>query len=197
MDRLIWNLRLGGKTSIQHILKAHYRAITDINWHTTECDVVCSIGVDSWIWAWDIRTARKPIFGAIFFPLSTQNSIFFRAFLFQRWSTQNPSLLYSKVINSRWNSSEMELQRWKPSSIFTRRWGIHLGQTRTSVEYNLLSYHLTRTPLERFSACCSDSGPCLENLRHWLVSFSSRWDSHMLSRQDHQDMGYQLTWHRP
>lgn len=61
--RLIWNLRLGGKTSIEHILKSHYRAITDINWHTTECDIVVSTGIDSWVWAWDLRTPSKPIFG--------------------------------------------------------------------------------------------------------------------------------------
>ncbi|KAG6836530.1 hypothetical protein H0H93_007076 [Arthromyces matolae] len=42
---------------------AHYRAITDINWHTTECDTVVSTGIDSWIWAWDLRQPRKPIFG--------------------------------------------------------------------------------------------------------------------------------------
>jgi len=90
MDRLIWNLCLGGNTAIQHVLKAHYRAITDINWHTTECDVVCSIGIDSWIWTWDIRTARKPIFGA----LSPLLHIAFglniaRSFSFQRWSIYN------------------------------------------------------------------------------------------------------------
>jgi hypothetical protein len=52
-----------GKTSIEHILQAHYRAITDINWHTTECDTVASTGIDSWVWAWDLREPRKPIFG--------------------------------------------------------------------------------------------------------------------------------------
>ena len=62
-SRLIWNLHLGGKTSIEHILRSHYRAITDINWHTTECDIVVSTGIDSWLWAWDLRTPHKPIFG--------------------------------------------------------------------------------------------------------------------------------------
>lgn len=61
--RLIWNLLLVGKTSIDFILQAHYRAITDINWHTTECDIVISTGIDSWLWAWDLRATRKPIFG--------------------------------------------------------------------------------------------------------------------------------------
>jgi len=52
-----------GKTSIEHILLSHYRAITDINWNTTECDIVASTGIDSWLWAWDLREPRKPIFG--------------------------------------------------------------------------------------------------------------------------------------
>ncbi|KAF8629004.1 hypothetical protein AX17_005860 [Amanita inopinata Kibby_2008] len=60
---LIWNLLLVGKTNIEHILQAHYRAITDTNWHTTECDTVVSTSIDSWLWAWDLREPRKPIFG--------------------------------------------------------------------------------------------------------------------------------------
>ncbi|TFK18369.1 hypothetical protein FA15DRAFT_760641 [Coprinopsis marcescibilis] len=60
---LIWNLGITGKTSIEHILKSHYRAITDFNWHTTECDVVASTGIDSWIWVWDIRNPRRAAFG--------------------------------------------------------------------------------------------------------------------------------------
>lgn len=30
---LIWNLRLGGSSSVQHVLHGHFRAVTDINWH--------------------------------------------------------------------------------------------------------------------------------------------------------------------
>ncbi|KAJ2912007.1 hypothetical protein MD484_g8411, partial [Candolleomyces efflorescens] len=59
---LIWNLDITGKTSIQHILRSHYRAITDFNWHTTEPDLVASTGIDSWIFIWDIRNPRKPSF---------------------------------------------------------------------------------------------------------------------------------------
>ncbi|KAJ2933260.1 hypothetical protein H1R20_g3837, partial [Candolleomyces eurysporus] len=60
---LIWNLNITGKTSIEHILRSHYRAITDFNWHTTECDIVASTGIDSWIFVWDMRNPRKPAFG--------------------------------------------------------------------------------------------------------------------------------------
>jgi WD40 repeat protein len=37
---LIWNLYLSGQTAIEHILHAHYRAITDVNWHPHIPDVV-------------------------------------------------------------------------------------------------------------------------------------------------------------
>ncbi|KAH9938498.1 uncharacterized protein B0H18DRAFT_1081137 [Fomitopsis serialis] len=60
---LIWNLYMSGKTSIEHVLRSHYRAITDINWHNTEPDVVVSTGIDSWLWAWDLRAAQKPVMG--------------------------------------------------------------------------------------------------------------------------------------
>ncbi|KAI8970648.1 hypothetical protein BD414DRAFT_502118 [Trametes punicea] len=70
---LIWNLLLGGRTSIEHVLRSHYRAITDINWHTIEPDIVISTGIDSWLWAWDLRTVQKPIMGLCAFgPGGTQ-----------------------------------------------------------------------------------------------------------------------------
>jgi len=55
-----------GKTSIEHILHSHYRAITDINWHTSEPDTVASVGIDAWVWSWDLREPRKPVLGASF-----------------------------------------------------------------------------------------------------------------------------------
>ncbi|KAJ3761584.1 hypothetical protein EV360DRAFT_37518 [Lentinula raphanica] len=83
---LIWNLNMSGKTSIQHILHAHYRAITDINWHTSERDTVVSTGIDSWVWAWDMREPRRPIFGlSAFRSPGTQ----------VKWNRQNPHILAS------------------------------------------------------------------------------------------------------
>jgi hypothetical protein len=55
--------RSGTKTSIEHILRSHYRAITDFNWHTTDCNLVASTGIDSWIFVWDLREPKKPAFG--------------------------------------------------------------------------------------------------------------------------------------
>lgn len=60
---LIWNLSMPGNMSIEHVLRSHYRAITDINWHTSEPHLVSSVGIDSWIWTWDLRETRKPVLG--------------------------------------------------------------------------------------------------------------------------------------
>ncbi|KDR70095.1 hypothetical protein GALMADRAFT_76692 [Galerina marginata CBS 339.88] len=87
---LIWNLCLGGKTSIEHILKSHYRAITDINWHTSECDLVVSTGIDSWIWAWDLREPNKPIFGLSAFKAGGTQV---------KWNYQDGNLLASSHSN--------------------------------------------------------------------------------------------------
>jgi hypothetical protein len=54
---------LGGKTSIEHILNSHFRAITDVNWHNTDPNLVASTALDGWLWAWDIRTPQKPTLG--------------------------------------------------------------------------------------------------------------------------------------
>ncbi|KIJ15733.1 hypothetical protein PAXINDRAFT_162821 [Paxillus involutus ATCC 200175] len=77
---LIWNLMLIGKTSIEHILHSHYRAITDINWHTSEPETVCSVGIDSWLWSWDLREPRKPVMAG-----GTQ----------VKWNRQDPNVLAS------------------------------------------------------------------------------------------------------
>ncbi|KAF9244268.1 hypothetical protein BU15DRAFT_86169 [Melanogaster broomeanus] len=77
---LIWNLMMVGKTSIAHILHSHYRAITDINWHTSEPDTVCSVGIDSWLWSWDLREPRKPVMAG-----GTQ----------VKWNRQDPNVLAS------------------------------------------------------------------------------------------------------
>lgn len=60
---LIWNLSMSGRTSIEHVLNAHYRAITDINWHPTDPNIVASTGLDSWVWIWDMRALAKPTLG--------------------------------------------------------------------------------------------------------------------------------------
>ncbi|KAJ7473279.1 WD40-repeat-containing domain protein [Mycena latifolia] len=101
---LIWNLHLPSSSvqpsssgsdaqhpsSIQHILHAHYRAITDINWHPApaERDLVVSTGVDSWVWAWDLRAARG---GRAMFGLSAFNAGGTQV----KWNRQDPHVLAS------------------------------------------------------------------------------------------------------
>ncbi|CAE6432359.1 unnamed protein product [Rhizoctonia solani] len=60
---LIWDLNMPGQNAIMRRLHAHYRAITDINWHSFTPDVLSSCGIDSWIWTWDLRTKKRPVFG--------------------------------------------------------------------------------------------------------------------------------------
>ncbi|TDL20252.1 WD40 repeat-like protein [Rickenella mellea] len=88
---LIWNLFLVGKTAIEHILQSHYRAITDINWHTSEPDLVCSTGIDSWIWAWDLRTPMKPIFPGLCAFNAGGTQI--------KWNRQDQHILASSHLN--------------------------------------------------------------------------------------------------
>jgi len=90
---------MGGKTSIEHVLLAHYRAITDINWHTTEPDTVVSTGIDSWIWAWDLRTPRKPIFGVFFSPyLSVQHAYITSRAVRIQWYVSILSMLLESLL---------------------------------------------------------------------------------------------------
>ncbi|KAI0794847.1 hypothetical protein C8Q75DRAFT_847958 [Abortiporus biennis] len=87
---LIWNLYISGKTSIEFILRSHYRAITDINWHTMDPDVVVSTGIDSWLWSWDLRTPRKPVLGLCAFNAGGTQV---------KWNRQDGNILASSHAN--------------------------------------------------------------------------------------------------
>ncbi|KZS98011.1 hypothetical protein SISNIDRAFT_481877 [Sistotremastrum niveocremeum HHB9708] len=88
---LIWNLSLGGNTAIQTVLHKHYRAITDVNWHTHEPNVIASTGLDSWVWLWDIRVNAKPTMGLCAFnPGATQ----------VKWNRHDPNVLASSHLNT-------------------------------------------------------------------------------------------------
>lgn len=47
-------------SSISHILNAHTRAITDINWNPFHPEILASCGIDTWMWAWDLRDSSRP-----------------------------------------------------------------------------------------------------------------------------------------
>ncbi|KAG8715111.1 hypothetical protein FRC08_010985 [Ceratobasidium sp. 394] len=83
---LVWDLNMPGQNAIQRRLHAHYRAITDINWHSFTPDVVSSCGIDSWIWTWDFRTKQRPVFGLCAWNASATQV---------KWNRQDPHLLAS------------------------------------------------------------------------------------------------------
>lgn len=49
----------GIPSSIEHLLNAHTRAITDINWSPFHPEVLASCSVDTWTWIWDLRMANS------------------------------------------------------------------------------------------------------------------------------------------
>jgi hypothetical protein len=60
---LVWNL--GAKSwqdTIQFVLHAHTRAITDINFSAHDLDMVATCAVDSFVHAWDLRIPLRPAF---------------------------------------------------------------------------------------------------------------------------------------
>ncbi|PWZ01935.1 WD40 repeat-like protein [Testicularia cyperi] len=58
-------------SAIEHVLHAHTRAITDINWSPFHPEIVASSSIDTWTWVWDLRMSgtsdgsgrRKPAQG--------------------------------------------------------------------------------------------------------------------------------------
>lgn len=58
---LVWNLAMTtSQGSIEHILHAHTRAITDINFSAHHPDVLATCAVDSFVHCWDLRHPAKP-----------------------------------------------------------------------------------------------------------------------------------------
>lgn len=59
---LIWNLMRNATNAIEHTLHAHYRAITDINWHPHDHNLLSTASVDTRVLAWDLRDSRNPVY---------------------------------------------------------------------------------------------------------------------------------------
>ncbi|KAF2666180.1 hypothetical protein BT63DRAFT_377181, partial [Microthyrium microscopicum] len=58
---LVWNLNLPStQAPIEHILHAHSRAITDINFSAHDPEMLATCAVDSYVHCWDLRHAAKP-----------------------------------------------------------------------------------------------------------------------------------------
>ena len=58
---LVWNLSMmNPRASIEHVLEAHARAITDINFSAHHPDILATCAVDSYIHCWDLRYPARP-----------------------------------------------------------------------------------------------------------------------------------------
>jgi hypothetical protein len=58
---LVWNLAMTtSQGSIEHVLHAHTRAITDINFSAHHPDILATCAVDSFVHCWDLRHPAKP-----------------------------------------------------------------------------------------------------------------------------------------
>ena len=58
---LVWNLAMSTvQGSVEHVLHAHSRAITDINFSAHHPDILATCAVDSYVHCWDLRHPNKP-----------------------------------------------------------------------------------------------------------------------------------------
>ncbi|KAI9809114.1 MAG: hypothetical protein M1825_002403 [Sarcosagium campestre] len=59
---LVWNLAMKtSQDSIEHVLHAHTRAITDINFSAHHPDKLATCAVDSFVHCWDLRAPEVPV----------------------------------------------------------------------------------------------------------------------------------------
>ncbi len=84
---LVWNLAMQSyQNSIEHVLHAHTRAITDINFSAHHPDVLATCAVDSFVHCWDLRdTSRPAISFSDWFAGATQ----------VKWNRQDPNVIAS------------------------------------------------------------------------------------------------------
>lgn len=84
---LVWNLAMKTwQNSIEHVLHAHTRAITDINFSAHHPDVLATCAVDSFVHCWDLRIPSRP---AISF------SDWFAGATQVKWNRQDPNVIAS------------------------------------------------------------------------------------------------------
>lgn len=89
---LVWNLMLPErKSSVQHTLNAHTRAITDINFSAHHPDIISTCAVDGYVNCWDLREPKRPVMTFVdWFAGATQ----------VKWNRQDPHILASS--HDRW-----------------------------------------------------------------------------------------------
>ncbi|EPY50172.1 ubiquitin-protein ligase E3 [Schizosaccharomyces cryophilus OY26] len=58
---IVWNLALPNANAIEFMLHGHTRAVTDMNWHRQNPDVLATSSIDSSVHCWDLRTPKVPV----------------------------------------------------------------------------------------------------------------------------------------
>lgn len=58
---LLWDLSRPSDSSILNVLHQHTRAITDINFHPLDPEILATCSIDTYILSWDMRTPRKAV----------------------------------------------------------------------------------------------------------------------------------------
>lgn len=58
---LLWDLSRPSNNAILHVLHKHTRAITDINFHPSDPEVLATCSIDTFVYAWDMRCPRRPV----------------------------------------------------------------------------------------------------------------------------------------
>jgi len=84
---LVWNLAMKTwQNSIEYVLHAHSRAITDINFNAFHPDILATCAVDSFVHCWDLRTPSRPVISfSDWFTGATQ----------VKWNRQDPHVVAS------------------------------------------------------------------------------------------------------
>ena len=84
---LVWNVNLPNpRASVEHVLHAHNRAISDINFSASHPDILATCAVDSFVHCWDLRHPGKPALSfSDWFAGATQ----------VKWNRQNSHILAS------------------------------------------------------------------------------------------------------
>lgn len=83
---IVWNLSLPANRAIEHVLHGHQRAITDVNFHALEPEVLATCSIDSFVHVWDLRVPKRP---------TTTFADWYAGASQVKWNRTNPHILAS------------------------------------------------------------------------------------------------------
>ncbi|KAG0675710.1 hypothetical protein C6P40_001448 [Pichia californica] len=58
---MVWNLARSSNDAIEYVLHSHIRAITDIQFHPQNPEMLATCSVDTFVLAWDLRSPKEPV----------------------------------------------------------------------------------------------------------------------------------------